>query len=121
MVEAIGAFDREIARLNDVLLAPTAVGYASTSADVSLMAKVSGGACYVFAGSGQPAKPPPADQAVEVRLADAYSGPVSVYGENRTVQAAGGVFRDTFADADTVHVYRISGGRTCRQPARPES
>lgn len=116
LVQAIGGFDRKVAALNDVLLAPKAVGYAAATGDVSLTAKVWGGACYVFAGSGQPATPPPVNQSVTFRLADPYNGPVSVYGENRLVHSAGGVFRDTFADADSVHIYRVHGGRTCRAP-----
>jgi hypothetical protein len=39
--------------------------------------------------------------------ADKYTGPVTVVGENRTVQATGGVFADTFATAATVHIYKI--------------
>ena len=36
-----------------------------------------------------------------------YTGPVTVVGENRTVQANNGVFSDTFANAWTVHIYQV--------------
>jgi hypothetical protein len=39
--------------------------------------------------------------------ADGYTGPVTVIGENRTVQATNGAFTDTFAHTSTVHIYQI--------------
>jgi hypothetical protein len=39
--------------------------------------------------------------------ADGYTGPVTVVGENRTVQATNGIFADTFADGSTVHIYQV--------------
>lgn len=113
VVQAITAFNQEVTGLTDVLLSPTANGYVSVAGDVSVLAKAYGGACYVFAGSGRPASPPPSNQSVTFTLVDNYTGPVTVYGENRTVQAANGVFVDTFADANSVHVYKIMGGSTC--------
>jgi hypothetical protein len=109
LVQGIKAFNAELAPLNDVLLSPTAVGYVNTSADVSATAKPYGGSCYVFAGSGKPGIPPSTNQSVTFNVADTYTGPVSVFDENRTVQAVNGVFRDTFADANAVHIYEISG------------
>jgi hypothetical protein len=109
VVQAVTAFDHEIAHFNSALLSPTATNYVtSTIGDVSTLAKADGsGGWIVFAGSGKPATPPAANQSVTFTLNDAYSGPVTVYGESRTVQATNGVFRDSFADADTVHVYQI--------------
>lgn len=40
-------------------------------------------------------------------VAGQYTGPVTVVDENRTLQAANGVFSDTFAKATDVHIYRI--------------
>jgi hypothetical protein len=116
LVKALTSFNIEVRSLNGVLLSPTARGYASTTADVSTTAKVYNGSCYVFAGAGRPASPPPADQAVTFKLADPYTGPVFVIDENRIVHATGGAFHDTFANADTVHIYRIHGGSTCASP-----
>ena len=109
LVVAITAFDNEVQSLNGVLLSPTASGYVHTTGDVSTMAKAYNGACYVFAGSGQVANPPAANQSVTLSLTDGYSGPVTVYDEGRTVQATNGTFTDTFADANAVHVYEIPG------------
>ena len=39
--------------------------------------------------------------------ADNYTGPITVIGENRTIQATNGHFTDTFAHASTVHIYQI--------------
>jgi hypothetical protein len=109
VVGAVSGFNHEVAELNDVLLSPTARGEVSTTADVSAMAKSyqSNTSCYVFAGSGRPATPPPADQSATFTLADDYTGPVTVYDENRTVAASNGVFQDNFADANAVHTYVI--------------
>lgn len=108
MVTSVTAFNHEVASLNRVLLSPFADSYVSAGrADVSVMAKDAGGTFYVFAGSGQPATPPAPNQAVTFRLAGGYTGPVTVVNENRTLRAVHGVFTDTFASQDTVHVYKI--------------
>jgi hypothetical protein len=121
MVEAITAFDGAVASLNAVLLSPTVEGYVSATGDVSTMAKAYGGSCYLFAGSGQPGIPPPADLSVTFTLADGFTGPVTVVDENRTLQATDGSFQDTFANADAVHVYSFRGGSTCSESAQPAS
>lgn len=113
LVVDIKAFNQEVNSLNDVLLSDSAQGYVSVNGDVSTLPKAYGGDCYVFAGSGQPATPPPANQRVTFTLADGYSGPVTVYDENRTLQATNGAFSDKFADANSVHIYRIPGGTIC--------
>jgi hypothetical protein len=113
LVVAIGGFDNEVKSLNSVLLSPTINGYVSNTGVVDTLAKTSNGYCYVFAGSGRPGTPPPNNQNVRFTLASGYSGPVSVYDENRTVQATGGVFNDTFADENAVHVYVIPDAAVC--------
>jgi hypothetical protein len=115
VVRAVSTFDHEVTSLNRVLLSPTAVGLVHTHGDVSTLSKLYGGACYVFAGSGKPATPPPANQSVTFRLAGDYTGLVHVYDEHRTIEATHGVFRDVFADANAVHVYRIKGDAACSQ------
>jgi hypothetical protein len=109
LVTDLTGFDDEVKALTPVLLSPNANGYVSTSADVSTMAKSYDGACYVFAGSGTPFDPPTTNLSATFKLADGYSGPVTVYGESRTVQASGGSFTDTFADQNAVHVYEVPG------------
>jgi hypothetical protein len=115
LVQGVTAFNREVTSLSGVLLSPSATEYVRTSADVSTLTKAYKGACYVFAGSGQPARPPAINQTVRFRLHDRYTGPVVVYGEHRTVPARKGVFRDLFADATAVHIYRIRSASCRRQ------
>ncbi len=67
------------------------------------MAKYEGGHFYVFAiphASGA--------QTVTFTLAGAPDGAISVLNEHRTVSAVKGVFADSFADENTVHIYEIS-------------
>lgn len=108
VVNNVTAFNHEVASLNGVLLSPFAERYVSTGhADVSAMAKYSHGVFYVFAAAGKPAMPPPDKQSVTFTVAGGYSGPVTAVGENRTLQAVNGVFDDSFADEDSVHIYKI--------------
>ncbi len=108
VVKNISAFNHEVANLNSVLLSPFAINYVSVgNADVSVMAKYSGGKFYVFAASGKPAQPPANNQLVTFRLAGNYTGPVTVLGEHRVLRAVQGVFDDTFVNSDSVHIYKI--------------
>jgi hypothetical protein len=109
LVAGVTAFNKEVTSLNAVLLSPFADGYVSTSADVSVMAKDDGGQFYVFAASGKPATPPTDGLHATFALASSYTGPVTVIGENRTIQAENGQFTDTFANENSVHIYRIGG------------
>jgi hypothetical protein len=118
VVAAIRAFDDKVRRLNGVLLSPTARGYVSTNGDVDTTAKAYSGTCYVFAGSGKPATPPPNNQKVTFRLADGYAGPISVYDEKRTLKATKGVFQDTFANENSVHIYAIADKAVCPAHSR---
>ena len=108
VVKSVSAFNHEIARLNGVLLSPFAEHYVMIGrVDVSVMAKYSHGVFYVFAASGRPVRPPARGQVVTFRLAGGYTGPVRVIGEHRILHAVRGVFTDIFANADSVHVYKI--------------
>ena len=113
VVRAVTSFNDEIRALNGVLLAPTLGGYVRAAGVVAATTKADNGACYVIAGSGEPGMPPPRHQLVSFTLADGYSGPVRVYRERRSVQASAGVFRDTFENADSVHVYQIPDAVDC--------
>jgi hypothetical protein len=109
LVVALTAFNGQLSALNDVLLSPFADGYATvTSGVATVMTKQACPSYYVFAGSGKPATPPPANQTVTFKLAAAWSGTVTVVNEGRTLTATNGTFSDTFADADTYHVYQIT-------------
>ena len=118
VVASISAFNHEVRRLNGVLLSPTAGGYVKTNGNVDTMAKAANGSCYVFAASGKPATPPPTNQKVTFRLADRYSGPITVYDEKRSLKAIKGVFQDSFADKNSVHIYAIADNAVCPAHAR---
>jgi len=108
VVENISAFNHEVGSLNSVLLSPFAEHYVSVGkSDVAVMAKHANGKFYVFAASGNVAKPPTNDMKVTFHLAGAYTGPVTVIDEHRTLYAVHGVFTDTFLNAESVHVYEI--------------
>ena len=116
VVRAVSGFNHEVDALSRVLLAPTAVNYARTTADVSTMAKAYGGVCYVFAASGRPAEPPAPDAAARFTLAGGYTGTVSVFGEHRALYARRGTFTDRFANENAVHIYEIPDWSLCRTP-----
>jgi hypothetical protein len=118
VVVAIARFNHKVRRLNRVLLSPTARGYVKTDGDVDTLAKRYTGSCYVFAGSGKPAAPPPTNQIVTFRLGDRYTGPIIVHGEKRTLRAVKGVFHDTFADQNSVHIYAIADKAVCPAQSR---
>jgi hypothetical protein len=108
VVASVSAFNHEVIGLNTVLLSPFAQNYVSAGkADVSIMAKYVGGMFYVFAASGKPATPPARAQTVRFTLAGGYTGPVTVIGEHRVLRAVKGIFTDGFANADSVHIYKI--------------
>jgi hypothetical protein len=98
-----------VTRLAPALNAPFADGLVSTTAPVEHMAKYSGGQFYVFAGARNAEGAPNAT----------FSAPcvgnatATVLDENRTIPISNGVFTDSFADGNSVHIYRIDGGSRC--------
>ncbi len=107
MYDAIRTTNARIAALAPVINAPFAEGYVTAKESgkgaVSVMAKYEGGHFYVFAiphASGA--------QTVTFTLAGAPDGAISVLNEHRMVSAVKGVFADSFADENTVHIYEIS-------------
>jgi hypothetical protein len=107
LVEAVTSFNTEVASLDSVLLAPFANEYVTTTGIVSVMAKYYNSQFFVFAGSGQPGMPPPANQSVTFNLTGSPDGIARVVHEGRELNVVGGQFTDVFADANTVHVYEI--------------
>jgi hypothetical protein len=113
LVEDIGRFNHEVASLNGVLLSPTATNYVHTGADVSVLGKAYRGSCYVLAAAGTPAMPPDPDQTAEFTVAGHYSGLVQVVDEHRGLRAQRGRFEDRFANANTVHIYKVPDSSLC--------
>src|SRR5262249_45183003 len=97
--------DRRIKDLAPVLNAPFADGYVTASSGIRAMAKKGpAGAYYVFAGVTQAGTNRTATFAVAAGATD------EVLYEGRTLPVSGGQFTDTFADINTVHIYKITGG-----------
>jgi hypothetical protein len=107
LVRGVTAFNTAVASLNSVLLSPFANGYVTATGKVSVMAKYANNSFYIFAGSGTPGMPPPANQIVSFTLAGSPNGTATVINEGRTISVVSGRFSDTFADSNAVHVYQI--------------
>ncbi len=110
VVVNVTAFNAEINSLNSVLLAPFARGYVSVAGTATAMAKYDGASFYIFAGSGEIGTPPPDNQAVTFKIKNTGATSVTVVGEHRTIPVTRGgtTFSDTFASADSYHVYKIN-------------
>lgn len=121
MYDQAKATNTQVENLAPAINSPFAIGYVtviprgyvfptatkSLTNGIDVMAKHASDGFYVFAtvrGSESQT-----DVQATFTTADNYTGPVTVVGENRTVEAAAGVFRDTFAKATTVHIYQIPG------------
>lgn len=107
LVQAVNAFNNEVTGLNSVLLSQFANGYVTATGTISVMAKYYNSNFYVFAGSGQPGTPPPANQNVTFTLAGSPNTTATVVNEGRTINVVNGQFTDTFADANAIHIYQI--------------
>ena len=101
---AVKAFDGRVASLATVINSPFANGYVTTNGSMNAMAKYSSSdnQFYVFAAPRSTSS-----QNITFTVAGGYTGPVTVQGENRTVQATNGAFADTFANQTAVHIYEI--------------
>ena len=108
LVQAVTAFNVEVASLNSVLLSPFANGYVTATGTVSVMAKYYNNKFYVFAGSGRPGTPPPTNQSVTFTLAGSPKGTATAVNEDRALNVVDGHFTDTFIDANAVHIYQIN-------------
>jgi hypothetical protein len=104
--------NRQLTDLAPVLNAPTVVGALGIRGGVDALVKWSGDAYYLFTaatgdGTGD------GGERVTFTLACTGDAVATVLGEDRVVPVQGGRFTDLFADANTVHIYRIDGGTTC--------
>lgn len=97
-----------IAALAPVLNAPFVDGLVRVVGAIDVMAKLHEGRFYLFAGSCSATA-----QRVTLQLPCVGSATVTVLDEGRTIPLVDGVFTDTFADGNAVHIYRIDGGSTC--------
>jgi hypothetical protein len=106
--EAVTRLNRQLTRLAPVLNAPFVDGVTTVAGSVDTMTRYSDGRLYVVGGSAQ-AGP----QQVTFRLSCVDDATVTVVDEDRTLTVRSGMFTDSFADGNAVHVYRIGGSDTC--------
>jgi hypothetical protein len=105
------ATDGLIKQLAPEINSPQALGYVSVSpaaqtfSGIETRATDDNGKFTIFADTRDPETA--SNIQATFTTADGYTGPVTVVGENRTVQSTNGVFTDTFAHGSTVHVYQI--------------
>jgi hypothetical protein len=107
----VQALNQQISRLAPVLNAPFLDGYARSDGSVDLAVKRYHGSNYVLAGA---AYNQPSDATITLSCGDA--GSAEVIDENRTVPITQRTFRDTFADGNAVHLYRIEDAEGCGVP-----
>jgi hypothetical protein len=86
--------------------------------DVRYMIKWSGSNFYLFAGADHGGgnatfSIPCVGNATAVRLA-----PSNLPGEAASIPVTGGSFTDSFADKNSIHIYRIDGGSSCGLPTQ---
>jgi hypothetical protein len=109
----VTATNRRISRLAAVLNAPFVTSGWSHGRSTRAMVKWSGGHFYLFAASAAAAT-----TTASFTLRCVGDATAKVLGERRSIRVTAGAFRDRFANADSVHIYRIDGGRTCKLRAR---
>ena len=104
---AVRAVNAQVSQLAPVLNGPTVTSGHSATGDVKYSVRWQGGKFWVLAGAhnggGQSTFSIPC-------VGDATA---VVEGENRSVPVNGGQFTDSFADRNSVHVYRLDGGSRC--------
>lgn len=102
----LAAVNQQVTRLAPVLNAPFVDGFVRSTGPVDHSTKWHDGHFYVFAGSTQ-TQP----SAATFTVACEAPTTVEVIDENRTLPIENRIFRDDFADGDSIHLYRINGDR----------
>jgi hypothetical protein len=105
----LAAVNQQINRLAPVLNAPFVDGYAKSTGPVDLAVKWHDGSYYLLVGSTQNE---PADVVITLACGDAATA--EVIDEDRTLPIFHHALRDTFADGNAVHLYRIRATDSCR-------
>jgi hypothetical protein len=110
----VKSVNKQIKSLAPVLNAPFVTSRWRHSPATKAIVKWHGGHFYVFAGSAK-----------NVASTGSFSIPcvgnatARVVGEKRKIPVRRGSFRDSFADGNAVHIYRIGGGSACGLNRRP--
>ena len=104
----VTAVNRQITSLAPVLNAPFLDKVTTTGKTIDHMTKVHDGRIYVFAASAQAES-----QTAVITNSCMPDGTVTVVGEDRTLTASAGRFRDEFADGNAVHIYSAPVDARC--------
>ena len=100
----------QIKSLAPVLNAPFVTSGWTQGSETKAMVKWEGDHFYVFAGSTQ------GSATGEFSIPCVGDAKATVLGEGREISATSGSFTDSFANGNTIHIYRIDGGDTCGLP-----
>ncbi|MFJ5956269.1 hypothetical protein ACIQC5_09955 [Paenarthrobacter sp. NPDC092416] len=103
----VGTLNRQIKNLAPVLNAPFLDGAATVTGPADYATKLHDGKVYIFAGANSAVG---GEAAFTLRCGGSSA---VVIDENRTIPVVNGSFKDTFADGNAVHLYRIEGGSSC--------
>lgn len=103
IIAMLTTLNAQIMSFADVLNQPTAAGLVTADpSKVDVLAKWNNGAPVIFAGAKENQS-----AVVQFKVAGNWST-ATVDGENRQIGIVAGMFTDTFADGNAVHIYRIS-------------
>ena len=86
-----------------VINAPTLQGQLTVEGNTQTLVKSLGEDLYIFAGSAQSA-----GQKTNFSLSCDVPKEVEVLGEDRTITTSGGMFTDSFADGNSIHLYKLT-------------
>jgi hypothetical protein len=99
---AVIAVNARLKALAPVINDRFALGYETHTGQINTMVKYSGGNFYIFAA-------PKASGSQTITFIVKSGTTVTVVDENRTLAINGAQFTDSFANENTVHIYKISG------------
>ena len=104
MTPAVTDVNSQITELATVLNSPFADGYVTVKGPANVMAKLGpDGAWYVFAGANTTAT-----EGGGVTFRVVAGSTVDVLYEDRKLTIKNGQFLDSFADGNSVHIYRVT-------------
>jgi hypothetical protein len=108
MIDTITAVNQQIVSIAPALNGPTLGQGFSATGGARATARWDGRNFYVLAGSKENT---PSTAAFAIPCVG--NATATVLGENRSLPVTGGSFTDSFADGNTIHIYRLDGGSTC--------
>lgn len=105
--DALQATNQQVRQLAPALNGPHVTSGFTATGNVRYAVKWSGSSFYVLAGTNRAAG------VFTFSMPCVGDATVTVEGEGRTLPMNGGSFTDTFADKNSIHLYRVVGGGRC--------